>query len=338
MASTETSTAAAVASGGAGLSARQVQMRGLIAAVGMLPILLILCVGFHYLSDGRFFTPQNISIVAQQASINTVLAAGMTFVILTGGIDLSVGSILAASAMAAVICSLIAGWGLLGIPAALITGLFFGFLNGALIAFVGLPPFIVTLGSLTAVRGLARLMGSDTTVFNPDLSFAFIGNASVAGIPVLAIIALIVILASWFVLRRTVLGVRIYAVGGNPAAARLSGIKVWAILLFVYCLSGFLAGLGGVMSAARLFAANGLQIGQGYELDAIAAVILGGTSFVGGIGSIWGTLVGALIIAVLTNGLILTGVSDIWQFIIKGLVIIGAVALDRYRTQGSART
>src|SRR6478736_4343812 len=151
----------AAASGGAGLSARQVQMRGMIAAVGMLPILLILCVGFHCLSGGRFFTPQNISIVAQQASINTVLAAGMTFVILPG------------------------------VPAALLTGLFFGFLNGALIAFVGLPPFIVTLGSLTAVRGLARLMGRDTTVFNPDLAFAFIGNASVAGIPVLAIIALV---------------------------------------------------------------------------------------------------------------------------------------------------
>ncbi len=333
MATTETAPA-----GGAGLSARQVQMRAMIAAVGMLPVLVLLCIGFHYLSDGRFFTPQNISIVAQQAAINTVLAAGMTFVILTGGIDLSVGSMLAAAAMAAVICSLIPGWGLLGIPAGLITGLFFGAVNGALIAFVGLPPFIVTLGSLTAVRGLARLMGADTTVFNPDLSFAFIGNASLFGVPWLAIIALVVIVASWFVLRRTVLGVRIYAVGGNPAAARLSGIKVWAILLFVYCLSGFLSGLGGVMSAARLYAANGLQIGQGYELDAIAAVILGGTSFVGGIGSIWGTLVGALIIAVLTNGLILTGVSDIWQFIIKGLVIIGAVALDRYRTQGSART
>ena len=328
----------ATAAGGAGLSAKQVRMRSMIQAIGMLPVLVILCIGFHYLSDGRFFTPQNVSIVAQQAAINTVLAAGMTFVILTGGIDLSVGSILAASAMSAVICSLLPGWGLIGIPAGLVTGLFVGFLNGALISFVGLPPFIVTLGSLTAVRGIARLMGGDTTVFNPDLPFDFIGNASLLGVPWLAIIALVVIVASWFVLRRTVLGVRIYAVGGNPAAARLSGIKVWAILLFVYCLSGFLAGLGGVMSAARLYAANGLQIGQGYELDAIAAVILGGTSFVGGIGSIWGTLVGGLIIAVLTNGLILTGVSDIWQFIIKGLVIIGAVALDRYRTQGSART
>jgi ribose transport system permease protein len=135
-----------------------------------------------------------------------------------------------------------------------------------------------------------------------------------------------------------VLGVRIYAVGGNPNAARLSGIKVWMILLFVYAVSGLLAGLGGVMSAARTFSANGAQLGLAYELDAIAAVILGGTSFVGGIGTIVGTLIGALIIAVLSNGLILMNVSEIWQFIIKGLVIIGAVTLDRFRLKGSART
>jgi len=324
---------------GVGLSARQVQLRSMIQAAGMLPVLILICIAFHYLTDGRFFTGQNVSIVAQQAAINTVLAAGMTFVILTGGIDLSVGSILAASAMASAIASLIPGWGLLGIPAGLLTGLVFGFLNGILIAFFKLPPFIVTLGSLTAVRGIARLMGGDTTVFNPELPFDFIGNASLFGVvPWLAVIALAVVLVSWFILRRTVLGVRIYAVGGNPTAARLSGIKVWAVLLFVYCASGFLAGLGGVMSVARLYAANGLQLGQAYELDAIAAVILGGTSFVGGIGTIWGTLIGALIIAVLSNGLILLGVSDIWQFIIKGLVIIGAVTLDRYRLQGSART
>jgi ribose transport system permease protein len=335
--------APAPASGGAGLSSRQVQVRSVIQAIGMLPVLIILAIAFHYLGEGRFLTGQNLSIVAQQAAINCVLGAGMTFVILTGGIDLSVGSMLAASAMAALIVSLVPGFGLLGVPAALLTGLFFGLLNGSLVAFAGLPPFIVTLGSLTAVRGLARLMGSDSTIFNPDLSFAAIGNATIPitsgfGIPVLAIIALIVIVASWFVLRRTVLGVWIYAVGGNPAAARLSGIKVWRILLFVYAVSGLLAGLGGVMSAARLFAANGLQLGQSYELDAIAAVILGGTSFVGGIGSIWGTLIGALIIAVLSNGLTLLGVSDIWQFIVKGLVIIGAVALDRARLQGNART
>jgi ribose transport system permease protein len=335
--------AAARGSGGGGLSARQVQIRSLVQALGMLPVLIILAIAFHYLGEERFLTGQNLSIVAQQAAINTVLGAGMTFVILTGGIDLSVGSVLAASAMAALIASLIPDWGMLGIPAALLTGLMFGLINGSLIAFGRLPPFIVTLGSLTAVRGLARLMGSDSTIFNPDLPFAFIGNAVIPvapgfGIPVLAIIAIVVILVSWFVLRRTVLGIWIYAVGGNQAAARLSGIKVWRILLFVYAVSGLLAGLGGVMSAARLFAANGLQLGQSYELDAIAAVILGGTSFVGGIGSIWGTLIGALIIAVLSNGLTLVGVSDIWQFIIKGLVIIGAVALDRVRLQGSART
>lgn len=315
----------------------KMRVQTIIRTVGMLPVLIILCIAFDLLT-GRFLSVQNVSIVAQQASINIVLAAGMTFVILTGGIDLSVGSILAAAAMGAVMGSLMPGWGLIGIPIALLVGLGFGLVNGVLIAFVKLPPFIVTLGALTAVRGVARLMGNDTTVFNPDLPFAFIGNGNFLGVPWLVIIALAIVVLSWFILKRTVLGVHIYAVGGNPDAARLSGIKVWAVLLFVYAISGLYSGLGGVMSAARLYAANGLQIGQSYELDAIAAVILGGTSFVGGIGGIWGTLVGGLIIAVLSNGLILLGVSDIWQFIIKGLVIIGAVALDRYRLKGSART
>ena len=343
MESADKGAAVAGPTGGSGLSAKQARFRSVLQALGMLPVLIVLAIAFHYFSDDRFLTSQNIGIVLQQAAINTVLAAGMTFVILTGGIDISVGSILAASAMAALLASLIPEWGLLGLPAAMLTGLGFGLINGGLIAFGKLPPFIVTLGSLTAVRGVARLMGGDTTVFNPDLPFAAIGNAMVAiapgvRIPMLAIIALFVILLSWWVLRRTVLGVWIYAVGGNAAAARLSGIKVWKILLFVYAVSGLCAGLGGAMSAARLFAANGLQLGQSYELDAIAAVILGGTSFVGGIGSIWGTLVGALIIAVLSNGLVLVGVSDIWQFIIKGLVIIGAVGLDRLRLQGGVRT
>jgi ribose transport system permease protein len=329
--------------GGAGLSARQVQIRSAIQALGMLPVLIILAIAFHYASDARFLTAQNLSIVSQQAAINIVLSSGMTFVILTGGIDLSVGSILAASAMAALMASLVPGFGWIGVPVGVLTGLLFGAINGGLIALGKLPPFIVTLGTLTAVRGIARLMGHDTTLFNQNLPFAFIGNSSIplapgVHIPFLAVIALAVIVVSWYVLRRTVLGVWIYAVGGNPAAARLSGIKVWVILLFVYAASGLLAGLGGVMSAARLYAANGLQLGQAYELDAIAAVILGGTSFVGGIGSIWGTLIGALIIAVLSNGLVLIGVSDIWQFIVKGLVIIAAVMLDRVRLQGTVRT
>jgi ribose transport system permease protein len=313
------------------------RMQVIMRTAGMLPVLILLCIGFSVVTEG-FMTFQNLSIVMQQASINIVLAAGMTFVILAGGIDLSVGSVLAAAAVTALLASNIPGMGWLGIPAALAVGLMFGVVNGLLIVMLKLPPFIVTLGSLTAVRGIARLIGHDTTIFNPQLSFAFIGNDSLLSIPYLVIIAIAVVIVSWFVLRRTVLGLRIYSVGGNPEAARLSGIKVWRIELFVYSLSGLLAGLGAVMSAARLYAANGLQLGQAYELDAVAAVILGGTSFVGGVGSIIGTLVGALIIAVLANGLVLLGVSDIWQYIIKGLVIIGAVALDRYRQRGSART
>lgn len=311
------------------------QFSSMMRTVGMLPVLIILMIGFSLIAES-FFSVQNFSIIAQQASINIVLAAGMTFVILTGGIDLSVGSILAAAAVIALMTST-GPVGMLGIVTGLLTGVLFGLINGGLVAFAKLPSFIVTLGALTAVRGIARLMGDDKTVFNPELPFAFIGSDSVLGVPWLVIIAGIVVAISWFILKRTVLGLHIYAVGANPEAARLSGIKVWKILLFVYAASGLLAGLGAVMTSSRLLAANGLQLGQSYELDAIAAVILGGTSFVGGVGSILGTLVGALIIAVLTNGLVLVGVSDIWQYIIKGLVIIGAVALDRFRQSG-ART
>ncbi|MCP8894585.1 ribose ABC transporter permease [Shinella daejeonensis] len=324
---------------------QQQRVSSFVRAVGMLPILIILAIAFQLMSGylltgdfasawgaGRVLSVQNVAIVAQQASINIVLAAGMTFVIITGGIDLSVGSVLAAAAMVGVLTSLDPGFGAFGtVTLALGVGLLLGLANGTLISVFNLQPFIVTLGALTAVRGLARLLGNDQTVFNRDLPFAVIGNGTFMGIPWMVVIALAVVVASWLVLRFTVLGVRIYAVGGNPKAARMSGIRVWQIILFTYGISGLLAGLGGVMSASRLYAANGLQLGQSYELDAIAAVILGGTRFIGGVGSIWGTLIGALIIAVLTNGLVLLGVSDVWQYIIKGFVIIGAVILDKLR-------
>ena len=313
-------------------ASRRETMRTWLRLSGMLPELVLLCIGFE-LASGRFLSVGNLSIVMQQASINAVLAAGMTFVILTGGIDLSVGSILALAAVVAVGATLTPGLAWAAIPLALLAGAACGLVNGSLIAWLGLPPFIVTLGALTAVRGVARLAAGDSTVFNSDLPFSVIGNGTLLGVPWLVVIAFLVILLSWVILRRTVLGTWIYAVGGNAEAAALAGIKVPLVLLFVYATSGLLAGLGGVMSAARLYAANGLQLGQAYELDAIAAVILGGTSFVGGIGSVWGTLIGALIIAVLSNGLILLGVSDIWQYIIKGGVIILAVAIDKLRTR-----
>ena len=314
----------------------QDKMRQLMRVAGMLPVLLLLCMGFGLMSES-FFSVQNFSIISQQASINVVLASGLTFVILTGGIDLSVGSILAVSAVVALLVSQVPGFAPLAIAAGLGVGLLLGLVNGVLVAFGKLPAFIVTLGGLTAMRGIARLIGEDKTVFNPDLSFAYIGNDTLFGVPWLVVIAVVVVTLSWLILRRTVLGVQIYAVGGNPEAARLSGIKVWKVLLFAYALSGLLAGVGAIMTSARLMAANGLQMGQSYELDAIAAVILGGTRFTGGVGTIVGTLIGALIIATLSNGLILLGVSDIWQYIIKGVVIIGAVALDRFRQSG-ART
>ena len=328
------------------------RMRSFMQTAGMLPVLILLCLLFNFLSAygdtgtfnwaaGRFFTQSNLPVVAQLASINAVLATGMTFVILTGGIDLSVGSILAVSAMSALIVAQGVNYSIVTIPVALLVGAGFGLINGTLISALKLPPFIVTLGSLTAVRGLARLFGNDTTVFQSDLSFGGIAGSfttPLGDISWLTVIALAVVAIAWFILRRTVLGIHVYAVGGNPAAARLSGIKVWFVLLFVYGTSGLLSGLAGLMQAAQLQSANGLQLGTGYELDAIAAVILGGTSFVGGVGSVIGTLIGALIIAVLANGLILAGVSDVWQYIIKGLVIIGAVALDRLRNQGGART
>lgn len=302
--------------------------------LGILPVLIVICVLFALLTP-NFLTTNNLLNVARQASINIVLAAGMTFVILTGGIDLSVGSILGATAVIGLAVSLFPGLGWAAVLVTLLAGLAMGLFNGVLVAYVGLPAFIVTLGTYTALRGLAYLLAGGTTLINNALPFAWIGNAYLGPVPWLVVIALAVVLISWFILRRTVLGVHIYSVGGNLQAARLTGIKVGLVLLFAYGFSGLMSALGGVMSAARLYSANG-NLGQGYELDAIAAVILGGTSFVGGVGTIIGTLFGALIIAVLNNGLTLMGVSFFWQLVVKGAVIIIAVVIDKLRTRRTA--
>ncbi|WP_138498082.1 ABC transporter permease subunit [Nostoc sp. PA-18-2419] len=310
-------------------AARRKSINTFLEVAGILPILVIICILFTFLSP-NFLIGGNIVNILRQASINIVLATGMTFVILTGGIDLSVGSMLAVSAVVALLVSLIPAIGWMAVPAGLAAGLLLGLLNGALITFLDVPPFIVTLGSLTALRGVAYLIAKGTTVINRDIDFAWVGNSYVGPLPWLVIIALLAVLVSWFVLRQTVLGVQIYAVGGNERAARLTGIKVNRVLLFVYGVSGLLSGLAGIMSASRLYSASGL-LGQGYELDAIAAVILGGTSFTGGIGTIGGTLLGALIIAILNNGLTLLNLSFFWQLVVKGLVIILAVMIDRLR-------
>lgn len=312
---------------------RRLTAKSVLKDLGIFPILIVIVLLFTLLTS-TFMTANNLVNILRQASINIVLAVGMTLVILTGGIDLSVGSILATTAVIGVITSLHPAlqWGTVLFP--ILAGLLMGFLNGVLVAYVKLPPFIATLGTMTTIRGMSYLIPDGTTVINNDLNFAWIGNNYLGPIPWLVVIALIVVALAWFLLRKTVLGVRIYAVGGNAQAARLTGIKVGFVLVFVYSVSGLLCGLGGVMTASRLYSASGL-LGNGYELDAIAAVILGGTSVVGGIGSVAGTLVGALIMAVLNNGLTLMNISFFWQMVIRGIVIILAVTIDKFRTKTS---
>lgn len=303
-------------------------------SLGILPILIVIVLLFAVL-NGNFLRPNNLMNILRQASINIVIAAGMTLVILTGRIDLSVGSILASTAVIGLMVSFNPVLQPFTILIPLLAGLFFGALNGTLIAYVKLPFFIVVLGSMTALRGAAYLLADGTTLINNDLNFAWIGNAYLGPFPWLAVIALAVIFIVWFILKKTVLGVRIYAVGGNAQAARLTGINVRFIIVFVYAMSGLLSGLGGVMTASRLYSASGL-LGNGYELDAIASVILGGTSILGGSGSVVGTLVGALIIAVLNNGLTLMNVSFFWQLVVRGVVIVVAVLIERFRHRKAA--
>ncbi|HHV93491.1 MAG TPA: ribose ABC transporter permease [Firmicutes bacterium] len=298
--------------------------------LGILPILLIFFAVFWILTP-NFRSFNNMMNIMRATSINMVIAAGMTMVILTGGIDLSVGAVAALTAVVALKVSLTSAY-YLAVPTALLTGMAAGLINGALVAYVGLPPFIATLGSMTYLRGAAFLLCNGVSIINSNLSFAWIGNDYLGPFPWLAVIALLVIAVATWILRKTVYGMRVYAVGGNIQAARYTGIKVRKMLLSVYVISGFCAALGGVMIASRLYSANGL-IGEGYELDAIAATIIGGTSFAGGKGTVIGTLFGALIMGIINNGLTILGVSYYTQQVVRGIVIIAAVTIDIVRNQ-----
>ena len=295
---------------------------------GVLPVLIIFCIMFSLL-EPRFLSVNNITNIFRQAAVNIIIASGMTLVILTGGIDLSVGSILAVSSVVAVQVSL-SPLAALAVPIGLVIGLFAGLINGFLVSFFKMPPFIATLGMMTSLRGAAYLLSDGTTVINNDLNFAWIGNNNLGIVPWQVFFAIFIIAITWVLLKRTVIGMRIYAVGGNEKAAVYSGISVASVILLVHGLSGLFSGFAGVVMASRLYSASGL-LGISYELDAIAAVILGGTSFNGGIGGVGGTLIGALIISVLNNGLIIIGVPYFWQQVIKGMVIIVAVIIDIYR-------
>jgi len=294
--------------------------------VGILMVLLALVLLMSAIAP-NFNRVDNLLNIARAISINAILAAGMTMVILTGGIDLSVGSIVAVSGVVAVIAAIAGVPAPAAIALGMIVGALCGFVNGWLTAYLALAPFIVTLGTMTFLRGLAYTITDGQPIVSSDLNFRDLGNGYLGGIPIPVIVMVIVYLIVWFILERTRYGRHVYAVGGNIEAAKLAGVRVKRVVTSVYVLAGALAGLAGVIFSARVISAQPTA-GTGYELDAIAAVVLGGTSLAGGRGRIVGTLIGSVILGVLSTGLILLNVQFFTQLLIKGVVIILAVAID----------
>ncbi|MEQ2129908.1 ABC transporter permease [Caldanaerobacter subterraneus] len=291
--------------------------------------LAILVVFFSITSD-KFLTVDNLLTVALQTSIIAIIAMGQTYVIITGGIDLSIGSNIA---LGGVVAALLMANGFsipVSIVIALLVGLFVGTLNGTLIAYGKIPPFIVTLGAMSIIRGTAYVLTGGIPITNVPLEFSTFGMGRILKIPVPVIIMVILIAIFGFILAKTKLGRYIYAVGSNREAARLAGINIPTVLIAVYAISGFLAVWAGIIVAGRIISGQPAA-GMGYELDAVAASVIGGASLFGGEGTILGTIAGAFVMGVLRNGLNLLNVSAFWQQIIIGAVIIGAVFLDTIR-------
>ncbi|BDH62835.1 sugar ABC transporter permease [Lysinibacillus sp. PLM2] len=309
----------------------------IISKFGSLLALLILVLVLSFATD-KFFTVNNLMNIARQSSINALLAVGMLLPILTAGIDLSVGSILALSIMIMGIVSVnMTLHPLLGILACLVIGAGFGLLNGVLLTKLRLPhPFISTLGTMNIARGIALIITGAAPIAGFPFLIQYVGSEFIGPIPISFLLVIVVYIIFHIFLTRTQTGRYIYAIGGNKEAARLSGINVDRVLIIVYTLSGLMAGLAGLVMVGRVNSAFPLA-GMSYELDAIAAVIIGGASFFGGVGTVWGTLIGALIIAVLRNGLNLLNVSSDFQMAVVGFVIIAAVYVDVLRQRKAKR-
>jgi ribose transport system permease protein len=306
--------------------------------------LFVLCFALSLLSD-KFLTVDNAWNVMRQISVNVCIATGMTLVILTAGIDLSVGSVLALSgAVAAGLlknglefqsANLFVGFTLLGaITSGLAVGSGMGLLNGWTITKFKVPPFVATLAMLTIARGLTMLWTKGFPISNLGTGFDYIGTGWFIGIPLPVWISFTIVLVAVFITQKTTLGRYIYAIGGNENAARLSGISITKVKIAVYTIAGALAGIGGIIVTSRLDSAQP-NAGMSYELDAIAAVVIGGTSLSGGKGTILGTVLGAVIIGVLNNGLVLLDVSPFWQQVVKGLVILIAVIIDKTNSKSA---
>lgn len=306
------------------------------AGIGMALLALILIFVF---TAPHFASLNNIKNIFTQITINTILAVGMTFVILIGGIDLSVGATMALSTVVAgkimkseTLSPALAIF--LAVLASMAVGSFFGFLNGFITVKWKLPAFIVTLGTLNIARGAALMFTDARTIFElPDV-FTDFGTSAILGnfIPCIFVVALVLVIVGWFILNKTVYGRLVYAIGNNEEAVRLSGHHVSFIKIITYTITGLTVGIAGIIYMARLTIASPI-LGSGFELNAIAAVIIGGTSMNGGKGSIIGTFLGACIMGVLTNGLILIGMGDFARQMVTGAIIIVAVVMDSYRAQ-----
>lgn len=310
--------------------------RSILNSAGIGLALLVLIVFFSLASE-HFLTANNLTNILTQITINLVLAVGMTFVILIGGIDLSVGSVLAFAAVVAGKVITMSGLGdgsaiALAVLAGLGAGLLCGLFNGVVSAWWGLPSFIITLGMLNIARGAALHVADAKTIYSFPYAFEEFGSIMVFGIPILFLMALVLVGIAWFILNFTVFGRMIYGIGNNEEAVRLAGHNVFFYKVGAFAICGLCAGLAALAYMARLNISSPIA-GIGFELDAIAAVIIGGTSLSGGRGSVIGTLLGAIIIGVLANGLILMGLNDFMRQMITGVVIVLAVIIDHFRAR-----
>jgi ribose transport system permease protein len=297
-------------------------------ALGIFIAAAVIFVIFGVLNP-NFLTVGNLRDVAVSACVNALIGIGLTFVIITGGIDLSVGSI--ASVVGIVSANIMVNAGVSAIPA-LLVGLLLGFvagaMNGVLITLLKLPPFIATLGTMSVYQGLAYVVTDGKPVYNVPQPFVLLLNSYLGGVPIVVVVVIVVALLAWLLLRRTVFGQNVIATGGSEETAWLSGVRVARIKIMVYGLSGLLAALAGLVVVARISAAQS-EAGAPYLLTAIAAAVIGGANLMGGEGRIAGTLVGALILGALTNGLVLLNVPSFYEQIVTGLVVVIAVAIDQ---------
>lgn len=296
---------------------------------GIFIAFLAICITLSSISS-QFLTFSNWSIIFTQVSINALLAFGVTFVIITGGIDLSIGSVVAVSGVAAALLARQDNYPVVvPVLGGLVVGLLFGLLNGVLVTKSKIAPFIVTLGVMTIGRGLALIISKGRPISNLSESFNFIGGGDILGIPFPIIILFVVFIICSIVLKKTIFGRYVYAVGGNQQAAWASGISVNQVKMAVYAICGLLSGLAGILLTSRITTGQP-NAGMSFELDAIAAAVIGGSSTSGGVGSIQGTLFGVILIGVLNNGLDLLNVSSYYQQVVMGVIIIGAVLLDSW--------